>query len=143
MGNGTSSIFYEQENPLYVSLHGEPDFPYYWGGTDEKGTGKGFGFNVNVPLAPGTNDDTYLHHLQQTFHHIILPYNPQVLVVSLGVDGYKSDPIGAFSLTTGGFARIGQVIQSSGIPVLFVMEGGYFLEEIGPNVLAVLTGKTE
>ena len=31
-GNGTQSIFYDQSNPLYVSLHGDPlmEYPYYW-----------------------------------------------------------------------------------------------------------------
>ena len=27
-GNGTQDIFYDTSNPLYVSLHGSPDFPF-------------------------------------------------------------------------------------------------------------------
>ena len=36
------------------------------------------------------------------------------------------------------FLRIGKLISNLGIPTLFVMEGGYDIEELGINVVNVL-----
>jgi acetoin utilization deacetylase AcuC-like enzyme len=40
----------------FASLHGDPltDYPYYLGHADERGAGKGEGFNHNLPLPRGT-----------------------------------------------------------------------------------------
>ena len=57
-------------------------------------------------------------------------YEPDVSVVSLGVDTYGHDPIGAFKLETADFITVGQRIASLHKPTLFVLEGGYALAEI-------------
>ena len=53
-GNGTQDILYETD-VLFCSIHGDPRFafPYFHGFADERGTGVGEGFNLNVPLAAG------------------------------------------------------------------------------------------
>jgi acetoin utilization deacetylase AcuC-like enzyme len=61
-------------------------------------------------------------------------------VVSLGVDAFENDPISFFKLTTDDFLSTGEMIGSLNIPTLFVMEGGYDIDEIGVNVVNVLTG---
>jgi acetoin utilization deacetylase AcuC-like enzyme len=63
-----------------------------------------------------------------------------VVVVSLGVDTYRGDPISAFVLDTPDYPRIGARIRGLGRPTLFVMEGGYAVEAIGVNAVGVLTG---
>ena len=67
-------------------------------------------------------------------------FAPDVLVVSLGVDTYEHDPISQFRLTTDNFPRIGARIAACRCPTLFVMEGGYAVEDIGVNAVNVLTG---
>ena len=60
-GNGTQAIFYDRPDVYYGSLHVDPGagwFPHYAGYADERGTGEGEGSNRNLPLAPGTGDDT-------------------------------------------------------------------------------------
>ena len=61
-GNGTQQIFYERDDVQYVSLHGDPNraYPYFAGYADERGSGRGLGATVNLPLAPGTDDEAYL-----------------------------------------------------------------------------------
>ncbi|KAJ3337841.1 hypothetical protein HDU91_001369 [Kappamyces sp. JEL0680] len=88
-GNGTQSIFYKSANPLFVSLHGKDDYPFFWGSEQERGEGDGEGFNVNVPLPVGTEDEQYLQALEATIKKHIVPYAPDYLVVSLGVDTFK------------------------------------------------------
>ena len=58
----------------------------------------------------------------------------------LGVDTYRGDPISRFRLESADYPPIGARIRSLGLPTLFVMEGGYAVDEIGINAVGVLTG---
>ena len=66
-------------------------------------------------------------------------YKPDVLVVSLGADAYKLDPVSAFKLESEDFSEIGRMIASVGLPTLFVMEGGYAVEALGINIVNTLS----
>ena len=61
-------------------------------------------------------------------------------MVSLGVDTFEKDPISKFKLKTEDYPKIGARIAALGLPTLFVMEGGYAVEEIGVNAVGVLQG---
>lgn len=67
-------------------------------------------------------------------------FAPEVLVISLGVDTFKDDPISHFLLDSQDFVGMGEIIASVGVPTLFVMEGGYMVDEIGINAVNVLHG---
>ncbi|HBP0474672.1 TPA: histone deacetylase family protein, partial [Pseudomonas aeruginosa] len=62
------------------------------------------------------------------------------LVISLGVDTYKEDPISQFRLDSPDYLRMGERIARLGLPTLFIMEGGYAVEAIGINAVNVLQG---
>ena len=62
------------------------------------------------------------------------------VVVSLGVDTFEKDPISFFKLASDDFIKMGARIASLSLPTLFVMEGGYAVEEIGINTVNVLMG---
>jgi acetoin utilization deacetylase AcuC-like enzyme len=126
---------------LYVSIHGDPDrqYPYFSGAKDECGVGAGQGATINYPLPPGVTDAQYLITLGQAQERIRL-YTPQYLVVSLGVDGYRGDPLGDFALTSDVFPLIGQQIAQLKLPTVFIMEGGYAIQQLGRNVAGVLGG---
>ncbi|NJN14878.1 MAG: histone deacetylase family protein [Oscillochloris sp.] len=140
-GNGTQAIFYERSDVFVVSLHGDPDreYPYFSGFADERGAGTGTGYNLNLPLAAGTDDAGYLAALDQALS-AIAAYSPHYLVVSAGFDTYIDDPLGDLAVTTGGFARIGAHIAGLKLPTLFVQEGGYAIEQLGINVVSLLQG---
>ena len=70
----------------------------------------------------------------------IVNFAPQYLVVSLGVDAFENDPISFFKLTSSDFLTTGQMIGAIDIPTVFVMEGGYDVDEVGVNVVNVLKG---
>ena len=140
-GNGTQAIFYDRDDVMFLSLHGDPRdaFPHFLGYADELGQGAGEGFNHNYPLGPGTNFKTWGAALDEA-RHKIRNYAPDALVISLGVDTFEHDPISFFKLTSDDFKRYGATISSLGLPTLFVMEGGYAVEEIGINTVNVLQG---
>ena len=72
--------------------------------------------------------------------HRVNEFSPQYLVVSLGVDAFENDPISFFKLTAADFLTTGKMIGDLEIPTLFVMEGGYDVDEVGVNVVNVLKG---
>lgn len=126
---------------LFTSIHGDPrfEYPYFLGYADEKGKGVGEGYNCNYPLASGSDWTTWSLALQAAIRQI-QAYAPDVLVVSLGVDTFKEDPISQFRLDSPDYLRMGEAIGKLGLATLFVMEGGYAVEEIGINAVNVLQG---
>lgn len=140
-GNGTQAIFYRRSDVLFVSLHADPDrqYPYFMGGNDERGEGEGEGFNWNYPLPAGVDDVRYLATLDEACARIA-GFAPRYLVVSLGVDTFGGDPLGDFALTGWAFPRIGACLAQLKLPTVFIMEGGYAIEQLGANVAGVLSG---
>lgn len=140
-GNGTQDIFYSRDDVLFLSLHGDPKeaFPYFLGHADETGTGKGEGFNVNYPMPRGTTFDVWREALRDAMHRI-RNYGPDALIISLGLDTFENDPISFFKLKTADFTTYGADIASLGVPTLFLLEGGYDIEELGVNAVNVLQG---
>ena len=65
-GNGTQSIFYDRNDVLFVSLHGNPKdaFPYFLGYANETGAGNGDGANLNLPLDRGTEFNVWVEALK-------------------------------------------------------------------------------
>ena len=140
-GNGSQDIFYDRSDVLFCSLHGQPQdaFPHFLGYTDENGAGAGEGRNFNYPMPPNTQFDVWFDALKDACRRID-QYSPDALVVSLGVDTYKDDPISFFKLASDDFTQYGEWIGELGIPTLFIMEGGYAVSEIGLNTVNVLDG---
>ena len=140
-GNGTQDIFYDRSDVFYFSLHGGPKdaFPHFLGYADETGEGDGVGFNANFPMPPNTPFSVWGEAMTDALKRIG-EYAPDALIVSLGVDAFENDPISFFKLTSDDFTTYGGMIGKLGIPTLFVMEGGYAVEEIGINTVNVLQG---
>ena len=140
-GNGTQSIFYGRGDVVVASIHGDPvaEFPFFLGYADECGEGAGEGCNHNYPLPAGSDWAAWSAALEQACQRIA-ESGAEVLVVSLGVDTFKDDPISQFKLDSPDYLRMGQRIAALGLPTLFVMEGGYAVEAIGVNAVNVLEG---
>ena len=116
-GNGTQGIFWERGDVLTISIHGHPDFYYPWftGRPHERGTGAGEGRNINLPLAHLTGDEGWLDALDQALA-AIRAFGPDALVVPLGFDASKDEPLRALSVTEDGFARAGERIAALKLP---------------------------
>ena len=140
-GNGTQTIFYHRSDVLVANIHGDPrvEYPYFLGYADETGAGPGEGYNLNYPLPHGTDFRSWFAALEHACAKVAA-YAPDAVIVSLGVDTFKDDPISAFTLESPDYLRIGERIARLGLPTLFVMEGGYAVEPIGVNAVNVLEG---
>lgn len=131
-GNGTQGIFYHRKDVQFVSIHGDPDllFPYFSGRADEIGMGEGIGYTSNFPLPLHTEDGLYNETFQKALDRI-RSFAPDYLVVSLGYDAHKDDPIGRFSLTTPYYAHMARAIEALHIPTVLIQEGGYNTNMLG------------
>ncbi len=140
-GNGTQDIFYDRGDVFFASLHGQPQdaFPYFLGFADETGKGAGEGTTANFAMAPGTGFDIWAQALDEAIARI-KAFGAEALVVSLGVDAYKDDPISFFKLDSPDFLEAGRRIGRMGLPTVFCMEGGYAIEAVGVNTVNVLEG---
>ncbi len=140
-GNGTQQIFYQRGDVQFVSIHMDPEWNYPWfmGRTHERGDGRGAGANLNLPLPVGTTGDHYLTDLTAGID-ALNAFDPDYVIVSLGVDPAAGDPTAGLSLTTDDFNAVGRVIGTIDRPLLIVQEGGYQLHRVGADVRAVLDG---
>lgn len=140
-GNGAQDIFYKRRDVFTVSLHGHPrySYPYFSGFEDEKGEGDGKGFNLNIPLAEGLDGEQYRKYLGQALSRI-RKFQPQFLVLALGLDTAKGDPTGSFLLNARDFSANGELIGELGLPTLVVQEGGYKTQTLGINARHFFNG---
>ena len=140
-GNGTQTLFYDRADILFASLHGAPQqtYPYYLGYADETGKDAGEGANLNYPMTAGTGYDLWAQALDDAIAKIA-NWGAEALVVSLGVDAYKEDPISFFKLESKDFTDAGRRIGRMKLPTVFCMEGGYAIEAVGVNTVNVLEG---
>jgi len=147
-GNGTQEIFYNTNKVLYLSLHQDPrGFPGT-GFIDEVGEREGRGYTVNLPFPFRTPDKVYLKAFDQIVIPITQQYKPELVLVSVGFDGYYADPVGALSLSMHIYAKIFSKISNlasqfcSG-KLVAILEGGYHLKALGrmaSSVIAELAG---
>lgn len=143
-GNGAQDIFYERDDVLTVSLHGHPrhTYPYFSGFEDERGTGRGEGYNLNLPLPEGLDGPRYRKSLAHALTSVER-FQPRYLVLALGLDPAKGDPTGSFTLGAKDFRANGRMIGGLGIPTLVVQEGGYRTRSLGANARHFFQGLWE
>ena len=130
-GDGVEAAFYDSDQVLTISLHqhGHTLFPGT-GFPDEMGQGPGRGYSVNVPLAPGTDDDLYLATFKEVVPPLIEAFDPDFLVTQLGVDTLTTDPLAAMNVTTNGFSRLVQEIRAWGRKWVALGGGGYDIANV-------------
>ncbi len=140
-GNGQQDIFYERADVLTVSIHGDPDFayPYFTGFADERGSGAGEGYNVNLPL-PEVQDGAQYRKTLQKAMDVVERFGPSFLVIALGLDAAKGDPTGTWSLAVKDFEANGQMLGAMKLPTLVVQEGGYLTRSLGRNARGFFRG---
>ncbi len=116
-GNGTATIFADDEETFTLSIHGANNYPLFKAQS-----------RLDVELADGTSDDDYLeclaNHLSPVFAH-----DPEVLFYLAGADPYANDKLGRLAVSIDGLCRrdayvLGQCYER-GVPIATVMSGGY------------------
>lgn len=139
-GNGTEDIFIEDDKVLFISTHQRGIYPGT-GAAENVGKGKGEGFNINIPLRGGIGDATYMMVFDRLVEPILHQFDPQMILVSIGVDAHYADPLASLALSSRAYlelcSRLINVAPEKRIA--FVLEGGYALEATA-EVLSALAG---
>lgn len=140
-GDGTQTIFYRRRDVFTVSIHADPAgyYPFFTGYAGETGVGDGAGANLNIPLAHGDGDDKMNLAVDRAVK-AIADSGAEALVVPLGFDSHKDDPIGVLKVTTGGYEAVGARIRALKLPTVIVQEGGYQIAVLGDCLARFLTG---
>ena len=137
-GNGTQDIFYDDGSVFYFSTHQSPAYPGS-GSAYETGRGDGEGYTRNFPFAPGSGDDEIVTVYEEELPKVVETFQPDIILVSAGYDLHYADPLAQLTVTTEGIAEIvSAIMESSSVPKLFMLEGGYNLDALGESVAKTL-----
>jgi acetoin utilization protein AcuC len=128
--DGVQDAFYTRSDILTVSLHesGKTLFPGT-GFENEIGEGEGRGYTVNFPLPVGTYDGAYRKLYAEAVKPLILQYDPDVIILELGMDALAGDPLAHLHLTNNVHADIVQSLVDIEKPLLVTGGGGYNIEQ--------------
>ena len=114
----SAALFQENPSVFTFSMQGEKNYPH----RKEKS-------DLDIGLADGTDDATYLSLLDRNLKKLIDEVQPDFMLYQSGVDVLASDQLGRLSLTLEGvYARDRLVLstaKSQEIPIMCCMGGGY------------------
>ncbi len=128
-GNGTQSIFWEDGQVGFLSIHRSPFYPGT-GAADETGAGAGLGTTLNLPTTFGTPREEYLARFGSELERFADLIKPQLVLISAGFDAHREDPVGSLGLESEDFGTLTRAVldiantHANG-RVVSVLEGGY------------------
>ena len=129
-GNGTEAIFYDRSDVLTISMHQERNYPLDTGDAEDVGTAAGAGYNVNLPLPPGTGHHGYVATMERIVAPVLRAYTPDVIVVAAGFDACAFDPLSRMLASAETFRTLTRMTKDlatelCGGKLVLVHEGGY------------------
>jgi acetoin utilization deacetylase AcuC-like enzyme len=117
-GNGTAKIFKNEKRVFTFSMHGAHNYPFHKEVSD-----------LDVPLADGTDTDTYLQLLSTHLNRLLEEVKPDFVFYLSGVDILDTDKFGKLKVTMEGCKERDRMIftalQKRKIPCAVSMGGGY------------------
>ena len=140
-GNGTEEAFFDDPSVLFVSSHQAGLYPST-GALADVGVGTGRGATVNMPVPAGTGDE-----LAGLYRDVLPPlaarFRPDLVVLSLGTDAHRLDPLGGLSVSVAGLADAATAVLEiadahAGGRIVGTLEGGYHVGALAATVVAVL-----
>ncbi|PJA23498.1 MAG: histone deacetylase [Alphaproteobacteria bacterium CG_4_10_14_0_2_um_filter_63_37] len=145
-GNGTQAAFWDDPAVFYASIHQAPFYPGS-GSPQEVGVGRGKGATLNKPLPPGSGGDAWMLALGQILV-ALERFDPEIVLVSLGLDGHGADPLGGMCLNRQDYFAMGQRLAAWAQPrmggrIATFLEGGYDMGGIEEGIEGWVTGVRE
>jgi acetoin utilization deacetylase AcuC-like enzyme len=117
-GNGTAALFRHEARVFTFSMHGARNYPHRKEQSD-----------LDMPLADGTDDATYLRMLGDTLPRLLDEVQPDFVFYLAGVDVLATDKLGHLGLSREGCRQRDQLVlrlcQQHQLPVVVCMGGGY------------------
>lgn len=130
-GDGTEDIYWNDKDTLFISFHQDGKTLYPGTGSiQDFGGPSAYGYNVNIPLPPGTSDEGFLYVLDNVVLPILEDFQPDIIINSAGQDNHYTDPLTSMNFTAQGYAILNDRLN----PDLAVLEGGYSIEGALPYI---------
>lgn len=149
-GNGSNDIFYADPSILFISLHQYPHYPGS-GALNDIGEDAGRGATINIPLPAGHGDASYRRLFAEIVGPAIERFQPDLMLISAGLDAHWVDPLASTQLTLAGYDYLARECMQLAERlcagrIVFVMEGGYDLRALAHgwcNIARALLGQKE
>lgn len=145
-GNGAQQIFWQDPSVLSLSIHQD----YYFleentGTLDYRGEGDGEGYNLNVPLPPGSGNAVYRDVINRVVVPALEAFKPDFIIVACGLDAGCYDPLGRMAVTPSCFRDMSRIMAECAERLcngrlVMCQEGGYDLASTPYMGLGVLEG---
>ncbi|ESK87524.1 histone deacetylase 1 [Moniliophthora roreri MCA 2997] len=129
-GDGVEEAFYTTDRVMTASLHRFGDFFPGSGSLDDKGTGKGKGYAVNVPFRDGITDESFMGVFNPVMEKILEVFRPSAVVLQCGADSLAGDKLGGLNLSMQGHARCVQYFRDKALPLILLGGGGYTVKNV-------------
>src|SRR5271169_5789111 len=135
-GNGTQAVFEADGRLFYASTHQFPLYPGT-GAASETGVGN----IVNVPLRPMSGSSQFRLGVTQRILPALDAFRPELVLISAGFDGHKSDPLAQLMLEEADYTWVTEKLldiadKHAEGRVVSTLEGGYDLAALGASVAA-------
>jgi acetoin utilization protein AcuC len=136
-GDGVQAAFFDTDQVLTISLHeygyvpelGRMFFPGT-GTADERGTGRGAGYSINVPLPMHTDGAAYARAFDAVVPPLLERYRPDVLVTQQGIDSHFEDPLTHLMVSTQTREHVVRQLATTTTPWVAMGGGGYSLDAV-------------
>ncbi len=129
-GNGTETAFWTDPNALTMSIHQDRFFPADRGLVHQIGEGAGEGYNVNIPLPPGSGVGAYVAAFERVMIPALQLFKPELIIVPSGFDAGALDPYGRNMMHSDGYRMLTAMLMAAADEVcdgrlVLCHEGGY------------------
>jgi acetoin utilization deacetylase AcuC-like enzyme len=147
-GNGTQRAFYQDPSVLTISIHQDGLYPHDSGSIDEIGKDDGKGYNLNIPLPPGSGHGAFIAAIERVVSPALRAFKPELIIVPSGFDANVMDPLGRMLNTSKTYRSMTLLLKQLANEIcqgrlLLVHEGGYstvYVPFCGLAVMEALSG---
>ena len=127
-GNGTAEIYLKDPNVLYISIHQDPKTIFPGSGfIEEIGNGDGEGFNMNIPMPPGSSNQDYKYILERLLEPVANNFSADFYFLEVGFDAHRDDPLSRMNLDDEFYPWITSKMMEIAFKMVLIFEGGYNL----------------
>ena len=142
-GDGTQTIFYDDDRVMLQSMHRLNFFP---GGKSayprNVGKGKGAGYNINLGWEKEYDDllgaNEYKHACEELLLPIARQFKPDLIMISCGFDSAIHDQLGGSDLCPLAYYYMTRELLKICPKMVVVLEGGYNTDYLGQHASGVV-----
>lgn len=129
-GNGTESIFRNDPNIFYGSIHQYPLYPQTGTISDPSNN------KYNFPLPPDSKSEEFQKKFDELLEKL-KTFEPEVIFISCGFDAHRMESISSMDLSHEDYGLMTKKIRNifgKNMKIISVLEGGYNISALEENI---------